>query len=116
MKTREDPDPDQVDDQTRRQLAEIRKRCRRAWAMWLGMFITVVAVLPLVWELGFRHVIPLGYFLLAVQMAFCVFYTVRFNKSRCPRCGNFFFSDGAWLKSYARHCLHCHLPLKPPKR
>jgi hypothetical protein len=96
------------DDEISRGLAEIRRRRRIAFALFLGS-LPAVAIFGRLTQSnlctnGFG-LVWLGLFAVAI---------IRVGLARCPRCGGFFHWD-RWLfasNAFGRKCMRCGLPLR----
>jgi hypothetical protein len=81
-----------------------------------GFLLVLVTYVPVCFGIGFVSAKLLGTFApgfvaAALWMILFLFYGVRLNTWRCPRCGKWF--SATWWYSLgflARHCVHCRLP------
>ena len=103
-------------------LAEIRRRRRQIWALWLGYIPAMVLL-----AIPIRLLVPVHSqetALMIAALAWMALFagaTVRVGWVRCPRCGERFherrkWGIGLWHNPWSRRCLNCHLPLRPCNR
>jgi hypothetical protein len=88
---------------------EYRRMRNTGLLVWLGG-VPLIGALQLGWGMLFHN----GYLfsvLGSVWFLACIFYGLRYQLWRCPRC-NEIYAGKFWyhLGPFARHCVHCGLP------
>jgi hypothetical protein len=95
------------------QWRELKKRRNLAFFAFIG-YVPITFAFGLIAHSLFKSEIPVFVFAIA-WMLFIAIAGHRSNTSRCPRCGEWFFSTWWYHNSFARKCVHCKLPLYSTK-